>query len=69
MAIASRWPFAIPLRFQASGPEAVGKPSLLGMTVGGTNGDLIPARPEAKKGLEQGRRVFEREFGISLPKE
>ena len=41
----------------------------LGMTAGGTNGDLTHARPEAKKALEQGRRVFEREFGISLPKE
>jgi hypothetical protein len=40
-----------------------------GMAAGGTNGDLTGARPEAKKALEQGRRVFEREFGISLSKE
>jgi hypothetical protein len=40
----------------------------LGMA-GGTNGDLTQARPEAKKALEHGRRVFEREFGISLSKE
>jgi hypothetical protein len=33
---------------------------------GGTNGDCSRARPEARKALEQGRRVFEREFGISL---
>jgi hypothetical protein len=32
----------------------------------GLNGDVAHARPEAKKALEQGRRVFEREFGISL---
>jgi hypothetical protein len=40
-----------------------------GMAAGGNNGDLTRARPEAKKALEQGRRVFEREFGISLSKE
>jgi hypothetical protein len=39
-----------------------------GLAAGGTNGDLSRARPEAQKALEQGRRVFEREFGISLPK-
>lgn len=33
----------------------------------GVNGDLTHARPEAKKALEQGRKVFEREFGITLP--
>jgi len=33
------------------------------------NGELNRARPEAKKALEQGRRVFEREFGISLPED
>ena len=32
------------------------------------NGELSPVRPEAMRALEQGRRVFEREFGISLPK-
>jgi hypothetical protein len=32
----------------------------------GPNGDITETRPEAKKALEQGRRVFEREFGISL---
>jgi hypothetical protein len=34
----------------------------------GRNGDATHARPEAMKALEHGRRVFEREFGISLPK-
>ena len=36
---------------------------------GAINGDLTHARPETKKALEHGRRVFEREFGISLAKE
>jgi hypothetical protein len=39
-----------------------------GVNTGETNGGFSRARPEAKKALEQGRRVFEREFGISLPK-
>jgi hypothetical protein len=41
----------------------------LGMATGGTNGDLTHAGPEAKKALAHGRKVFEREFGISLSKE
>ena len=45
----------------------VGEPHGLGMAAGGTNGDFSQARPEAKKALENGRKVFEREFGISLP--
>jgi len=36
---------------------------------GSRNGDLGHIRPEAKQALEHGRRVFEREFGISLAKE
>jgi hypothetical protein len=39
-----------------------------GMVLGRTNGDLTTTRPEAKRALEQGLRVFEREFGISLSK-
>ena len=50
---------------ESSGIRAHG----LGMVAIGTNGDLTHVRPEAKKALEQGRRVFEREFGISLSKE
>jgi hypothetical protein len=42
---------------------------VLGTTAIGKNGDLIDARPEAKKALDQGRRVFEREFGILLTKD
>jgi hypothetical protein len=41
----------------------------LGMAAGGTNGDLTHARPEAEKAVAHGRKVFEREFGISLSKE
>jgi hypothetical protein len=47
--------------------SAASEPHSLGRAAGETNGDLT-ARPEAKKALEQGRRVFEREFGISLLK-
>lgn len=45
------------------------EPNRLGAVPGGANGELNHARPEAKKALEQGRRVFEREFGISLPED
>jgi hypothetical protein len=47
---------------------AAGEPHGLSMAAGGTNGDFSQARPEAKKALEHGRGVFEREFGISLSK-
>jgi hypothetical protein len=40
-----------------------------GTVADGCNGNLTHARPEAMKALEHGRRVFEREFGISLTKE
>jgi hypothetical protein len=40
-----------------------------GIAAGGTNGDITQARPEANKALEHGRRVFAREFGLSLAKE
>jgi hypothetical protein len=46
--------------------SAASKPLSHSMVADGTNGDLTHARSEAKKALEQGRRVFEREFGISL---
>jgi hypothetical protein len=48
--------------------SAASKPLGHGMVADGTNGDLTQVRPEAKKALEQGRRVFEGEFGISLTK-
>ena len=35
---------------------------------GGASGDSRCARPEAKRALEKGRRVLEREFGIFLSK-
>jgi PP-loop superfamily ATP-utilizing enzyme len=38
------------------------------MALDGTNGDSSRARPEAKRALDLGCRVFEREFGISLSK-
>jgi hypothetical protein len=41
----------------------------LAISAGGTDGDLTHARPEPKKALEQARRVFKREFGISLSKD
>jgi hypothetical protein len=47
---------------------ATGEPHSLGMAAGGTNGDVSQERPEAKKAIDHGRRVFEREFGISLSK-
>ncbi|MBX7104320.1 MAG: hypothetical protein K1X57_09565 [Gemmataceae bacterium] len=34
----------------------------------GGNGDLPQARTEARNALEQGLKLFEREFGISLAK-
>ncbi len=34
----------------------------------GTKNELSRERPEAIKALEQGRKVFEREFGITFPK-
>ena len=34
----------------------------------GTNGKPGRERPEAVKALEHGRKVFEREFGITFPK-
>ncbi len=45
------------------------EPNEVGEVLGSANGALNHARPEAQKALEQGRRVFEREFGISLPEE
>jgi hypothetical protein len=45
------------------------EPNGLGVAPGCTNGELNHARPEAKKAIEQGRRVFERGFGISLPED
>ena len=36
-----------------------------GMAAGESIGDLIQSRPEAKRALEHGRRVLEREFGIT----
>jgi hypothetical protein len=47
---------------------ATSQTNVLGQPDGTINGDLCRERPEAKKALEQGRRVFEREFGISLSK-
>lgn len=47
---------------------AAGEQHGLGVAANETNGDFSRERPEAKKALEQGRQVFEREFGISLPK-
>ena len=48
--------------------SAAREPHGLGMAASEVNGDITQARPEAKKALEHGRRVFEREFGISLSK-
>ena len=49
--------------------DVVRKLDELGATASaGRNGDLTHARPSAKKALEHGRSVFEREFGISLSK-
>ncbi len=45
------------------------EPNAVGGVPGSDNGELNHARPEAKKALEQGRRIFEREFGISLPED
>jgi hypothetical protein len=50
--------------------SAMNAPNSVGISAGVTNGNGLPERPQAKAALEHGRRVFEREFGISLlPKE
>lgn len=49
--------------------DETNKANSSGTATNGSNGTLTRERPEAKKALENGRRVFEREFGISLPKE
>ncbi|MBV9121904.1 MAG: hypothetical protein JO112_00925 [Planctomycetes bacterium] len=51
------------------GESATNRRHGLLMTTAAPNGDLVRSRPEAKKALEKGRQVFEREFGISLSKE
>jgi hypothetical protein len=47
---------------------AMREPHGPGLAASGTNGDFSQVRPAAKKALEHGRRVFEREFGIALSK-
>ncbi len=41
----------------------------LGGVPGNANGELYHTRREAQKALEQGRRIFQREFGIALPED
>jgi hypothetical protein len=45
---------------------ALQKQQAVDTSPGDTNGDLSLVRPEAKRALEHGRRVLEREFGIKL---
>jgi len=49
--------------------SAATEPNRPSVVPGGADSEPYRARPEAKKALEQGRRVFEREFGISLPED
>jgi hypothetical protein len=46
--------------------QALQEKKCRGASAGNTNGDLSHVRPEAKRALETGRRVLEREFGIKL---
>lgn len=48
--------------------SAARQPHGLDRDTAGSNG-APPPRPDANKALEQGRRVFQREFGISLSRE